>query len=99
MLVKKNILLFFVIISNVFLIFFYIYKQSRIIQLSYEKQKYESELKAILDEKKIYDQRIQEATTLKKAQNYATQTLKMVPLRLSSIKTLYREQFDDHFST
>lgn len=49
---KKNKFIFLFLGIQLFLVFFYIFKESQIIKLSYEKQKYEKEKQDLLEHKK-----------------------------------------------
>ena len=76
------------ITTHLFFIFFQIHKHSKVIRLSYCKQKYEQQ-------KEIMTQKIQELTknlyALKERseiKKYAQETLKMKKMKLSQVKKL-----------
>lgn len=49
---KRNQLLIIIVAIQLFFVFFYIFKESQIIKLSYQKQKLEQQKKELIEEKK-----------------------------------------------
>ncbi|MFA6066350.1 MAG: hypothetical protein WC707_04200 [Candidatus Babeliaceae bacterium] len=88
----KNISILSIVGVQLLLIFFYIHHNSRLIKLSYEKQKNTATYQNLLKEKSELQRQLEELNNLKNVKEYATNTLHMVPQRLAAITPLYRDQ-------
>jgi hypothetical protein len=73
-------------LANLCFIFFYIHKQSQLIKLSFEKQKYEKHNNKLIERKQQIMQALQEAKKRSHIQEYAQNTLKMEKIRWNQIK-------------
>jgi len=82
---KKNPFILLFCLLQLFFVFFYIFKESQIIQLSYEKQKYEKTKKELLEHKKNL---VHELHVLKNKQSIKEFALnnKMEKLQLKAIR-------------
>lgn len=81
---KKNAFIFFFCAVQLFLVFFYIFKESQIIKLSYEKQKYEHLKKELLERKKNLIHELHMLKNKQAIKEYAEKN-GMVPLTLTAI--------------
>ena len=89
---KKNLFIALFFGVNVFFVFFHIHKQSRIITLSYQKQKNEKSRDELIEQKKELQQQLYALRNHALVNNYAHTTLKMEKVRLSAVKTLGNQQ-------
>ena len=86
--VSRNIIITGLIATQLLLIFFYIYTQSLIIQLTYSFQDSERTFQELQKRKKDLTHELLQAQEAQKLKNYATQELQMKKARLSDIKEL-----------
>lgn len=80
------------ITCNIAFLFLYLHNKNKLIQLSYEQQKIDKQLKqAQSDEKELLNQlhSLQQHTTIQKK---ATRSLKMKPVALKQMRDLHKEQ-------
>ncbi len=76
------------ILFHIFFAFFQIYKRTRLIQFSYEKQKLESELTELIHEKKLLSNEIESLKNRSLLKDYAQKTLSMEKIKLTTIKKI-----------
>lgn len=83
---KKKLLATIFVAIQLFFILFYLRNKSRIIELSYQKQKLEKALekKMVVKQERIHALRALQNPTHVKA--YAQEALGMIPLRINAIK-------------
>lgn len=86
--VSRNIIITGFITVQLILIFFYIYTQSLIIQLTYSFQDSERTFQELQKRKKDLTHELLQAQEAQKLKSYATQELQMKKARLSDIKEL-----------
>ncbi len=79
---------FMFVTINLFFIFFLIFKNSRIIELTFAKQKREKEKNALAQQKEILQQKLFIAQSRSSIKEYASKELKMEKITLKDIKHL-----------
>jgi len=85
---KKTTFIFLFVITHLFFIFFQINKYNQTIKLSYDRQKYENEIKQLTQKKQELIQKLchmQKYSTIKK---FAKNNLKMSKVKLKQVKKL-----------
>lgn len=85
---KKPYLLIIFVLINIFFIFFHIYKESKIVQLSYQNQKYKKQKAKLVEQKTKLQQELQKLQDLKAIKTFATDNLKMQKLNVNQVKKL-----------
>lgn len=83
---KKKFFLVTFIAVQLFFIFFHIYKQSTVIRLSYDKQKYEKLASELLQQKQELQQSLHIAHARSTIKKYAQTKLAFKPIQLSQVK-------------
>lgn len=83
---KKRIFLITFVATQLFFIFFHIYKQSTIIRLSYDKQKYEKHKADLLQQKQELQQNLHIAHARSTIKKYAETKLAFKPIKLNQVK-------------
>lgn len=76
------------LLTQLFLIFFEIHRQSKIIKLSYQKQKLEKNIAELLLKKQKLKQEIESEKNLSKIKSFAINNLGMEKIELSKLKKL-----------
>lgn len=82
----KRLFLVTFIAAQLFFIFFHIHKQSRVIRLSYDKQKYEKLKSELLEQKQQLEQTLHIAQSRSTIKQYAQTTLALKPMRIDQVK-------------
>lgn len=83
---KKRVFLVTFVVTQLFFVFFHIHKQSRIISLSYDKQKYEKLKAELLQQKQQLQQTLHIAHARSTIKQYAETTLALKPMRINQVK-------------
>lgn len=73
---------------NLFFVVALIYKNSLVVDMTYEKQRKEKEFAAITSSKRALEQRLYALHSKKEIKKFAQKELNMRPLKLKDIKTL-----------
>ncbi len=73
---------------NLFFVVALIYKNSLVVDMTYEKQRKEKEYAALTSSKGTLEQQLYAMQSKKEIKKFAQHKLKMKPLRLKDIKTL-----------
>lgn len=89
---KKNIFISLFLLVHLFFVFFYIYKESQIIKLSYQTQKLSKLIDKLTEEKQYLNRTLQTAQNHNQIKIFAQNDLKMNKINLNQIKTLKDEQ-------
>jgi len=89
---KKATFISLFIITHLFFIFFQINKHNQIIKLSYNKQKYENEIKALTQKKQELTQQLCHLQKCSTVQEFAKDELKMSKVKLNQVKKLPTEE-------
>lgn len=84
---RKSFILLFVA-THVLFIALQINKQSKIVKLSYQKQRYEETKKKLLEQKQNYTNQLFALKKPSQIKQFATQKLAMKPLDLKQIKRI-----------
>lgn len=79
------------VIIQIFLIFFYIHKESSKIKLSYQKQKNEKLKQELIEQKQNLAQLLHEKQHQKEIKDFAINNLEMQKIKLNQIKILPNE--------
>lgn len=89
---KKYLFLITFIIVNIFFIIFYISKESKIIKLTYQNQKFEKKIKSLEKEKQKLNIELLTVQDHLEIKKFAQKTLGMKEIKLEQIKTISHEQ-------
>lgn len=87
---KRSFLITFVV-TNVFLVVLHLHKQSKIIKLSYLKQKNEHEKSNMLKTKQELTHELYTLHDRNSVKKFASNQLNMKPIQISQVKKLYDE--------
>jgi len=93
---KKRVFLGVFISTQLFFVCFHIDRQSRMVKLSYEKQRYEQTLKTLSDRKQQLRSHLGALQNHQKIATFAQETLGMKPLFLKHIKHLPKNETGSH---
>lgn len=85
---KRSPLILVVIGVNLFFVFFLVYKNSRIVEYSYQKQQYEKNKAALLKEKDRLQQQLCVVQNRSAVKQYAKKELNMEKMSPQQIKSL-----------
>lgn len=84
---KQTSFMLLVVSVNIFIVFFLVYKNSRIVELSFQKQNYEKTKATLLKEKDKLQQHICHAQSKAMVKHFAKNELKMEKIKAHNIKT------------
>lgn len=85
---KQNTFIILFIGTHIFFITAQIYKQSKFVKLSYDKQKHESEKEKLLKKKQELTNTLYALENPIKIKEFATTTLHMEPLSINQVKRI-----------
>lgn len=85
---KKESFIFLFIAVNLFFIFFQIYKNSKIIKVSFEKQRNEKLKEELINHKITLSQQLCALQNKAEIKQYAVDTLQMEKIKLHNLKKL-----------
>lgn len=88
---KKKAFITLFIAVHIFFLVFPIYKQSKFIELSYKKQKYEKQKKELISQKQQLKQQLSSRFDYSAIKDYAINDLKMTKISLKQIKTVSKD--------
>ena len=96
---KKRTFIILFISAHLFFIGFQIDKQSRLVKLSYKKQAYEQEIKALKTKKQLLTNQLHVLQNHQKIKTFARDELGMQPLFLKNLKHLPKNETPLHEGT
>ncbi len=85
---KQSPFMLFVIGINIFIVFFLVYKNSRIVELSFQKQNHEKARAMLLKEKDRLQQQLCVAQSKSMVKHFAKNELKMEKIKAHNIKSV-----------
>ena len=77
--------------TNLFFIFFHVYKNSKLTEFSFNKQRYEKERTKLQNKKELLTQQLQYLQNRSTIKQFAQNELGMEKIKLSTIKTIPHE--------